>query len=484
MQNWEVETLIGELRSYASEREWFEFKENNSDPERLGENISAVANSACLHDLSCGYIVYGIEDNTHRVVGTLFDPWKETKGNHSLLIWINTNLSPTLDIEVCEWVSPEEKRVLVFKIPSAVETPVRFRENAYVRVGNSTTLLRNYPDKERKIWQKKTPQEFEIASAAEGLSSDDIFRLIDYSVFYTHQGLKAPEEKQKILTDLATERFIAQDDTTYTITNLGALLLANDLRNFPHLEDRSLRLIHYADRTQMTFLDDSVGVRGYASAWERFFHYMKGRVPLVKIVQGSLRTSAVQYPEIALRELIGNALAHQDLSVTGLRPEISIFSDRIEILNPGKPLLPVERFMDQRNSRNPKLAMGLRAMHICERQGGGMKRTISAIEAIFSPPIIYRISEFATMAIIYAPKPFKEMTQLECVWACYQHCCWKYLAGEQTTNESLRGRFGVGESDRSVISRILADTVDASLIKEDPEAGGSRKFARYIPSWA
>lgn len=481
MQNWEIEGLIKELRGYSSEREWFEFKINNEDPDRLGQTISGLCNSACLHDLSCGYLIYGIDDNNHEIAGTDFDPWARRQGNQGFLIWLNSMFSPAIDLDVFEGTC-EGKRVIVFKVPGAVETPVRFKGHAYVRVGDATTLLNHHPDKERKIWLKKSPEEFELAPARDGVSKEDIIRLLDYNVFYSHQGKVLPSDKDLIVRDLSSERFVLPDGENFIITNIGALLLAHDLRNFPHLEDRSLRLIHYIDRTQRAFLDDVVGLRGYASAWERFFAYMKGRVPLV--VQGPLRTPAVQYPEIALRELIGNALAHQDLSVTGLRPEISIFSDRIEILNPGRPILPVERFIDQHQSRNPKLAMGLRAMHICERQGGGMKRTIDAIEMICSPPILYRVSDFSTVAVIYAPKPFAEMTPLECITACYQHCYVRYVAGQPTTNESLRGRFNVSERERSLVSRILADTVDASLIKEDPAVGSSRKFARYIPSWA
>ena len=266
MQSWEIEALIAELRSYSAERDWFEFKVNNTNPDHIGQTISALANTACLYDLSCGYLLYGIEDGSHDIVGTSFDPWTETRGNQAFLIWLNSLFSPTIDIEVHEWTSSDGKKLLVIKIPAAVETPVRFSGNAYIRVGNSTTLLKNYPDKERKIWQNKSPEEFEVAPAKERIGIDDILRLLDYSVFYSHQEQRIPDLREKIVDDFINERFILRNDETYTITNLGALLLAHDLRNFPHLEDRSLRLIHYADRTQMTFLDDQIGRRGYASA--------------------------------------------------------------------------------------------------------------------------------------------------------------------------------------------------------------------------
>jgi ATP-dependent DNA helicase RecG len=52
------------------------------------------------------------------------------------------------------------------------------------------------------------------------------------------------------------------------------------------------------------------------------------------------------------------------------------------------------------------------------------------------------------------------------------------------TNQSLRERFHLPEAKSTIVSQIVAATEDADLIKPDERAGGSRKFARYIPFWA
>ena len=98
MSDRELNILLSELCSFPNETEWLEFKVNN-DVE-LGEYISALSNSACIHDKPFGYIVFGIDDKTHRVIGTNFNPNKKGKGNEDLIPWINRLLNPRIHFEV------------------------------------------------------------------------------------------------------------------------------------------------------------------------------------------------------------------------------------------------------------------------------------------------------------------------------------------------------------------------------------------------
>ncbi len=69
-------SLLDALRVEPDETEWLEFKESRYDPQTLGEYLSALANSACLHWKPKGYLVFGIEDKTHTIKGISFDPGK------------------------------------------------------------------------------------------------------------------------------------------------------------------------------------------------------------------------------------------------------------------------------------------------------------------------------------------------------------------------------------------------------------------------
>ena len=80
--------LIDRLRALPSETEWFEFKRNHFEPRVLGEYLSALANAACLASQPRDYLVFGIDDETHAVVGTRFDPYAtKARGNQDLLPW-------------------------------------------------------------------------------------------------------------------------------------------------------------------------------------------------------------------------------------------------------------------------------------------------------------------------------------------------------------------------------------------------------------
>jgi len=92
------------------------------------------------------------------------------------------------------------------------------------------------------------------------------------------------------------------------------------------------------------------------------------------------------YPEIAIRELVANALIHQDFTIRGTGPMIEIFSDRMEITNPGIPLIDTLRFIDEPpQSRNEALASFMRRVNICEEQGSGIDKIILQVKMFQLP---------------------------------------------------------------------------------------------------
>ncbi|MBV7271654.1 hypothetical protein JMF89_03995 [Clostridiaceae bacterium UIB06] len=191
------------------------------------------------------------------------------------------------------------------------------------------------------------------------------------------------------------------------------------------------------------------------------------------------------YPNIAIRELAANALIHQDFMEVGSGPMIEIFCDRIEISNPGQPLISVLRLIDHSpQSRNEKLASLMRRMKICEERGSGIDKVVNSVEAYQLPAPDFIVQENAFRIILYAHKEFKDMEKKDKIRACYQHCCLKYVANELMTNKSLRERFNISEKNYSMVSRVITDTIEDELIKVyDPE-NKSNRMAKYIPIWA
>ncbi|MDC4222968.1 MAG: hypothetical protein MPW15_01640 [Candidatus Manganitrophus sp.] len=96
---------------------------------------------------------------------------------------------------------------------------------------------------------------------------------------------------------------------------------------------------------------------------------------------------------MAVRELVANALIHQDFFVTGAGPTVEIFDDRIEITNPGEPLVEPQRFVDTPpRSRNEALASLMRRFRICEERGSGIDKVVFQIEFYQFPAPIFEVA--------------------------------------------------------------------------------------------
>lgn len=89
-----LEDLVNELRKLPQETEWVEFKVNQVSPNEVGEYISALANSAALYERAFAYVVWGIADKSHEIVGTNFDPKSEKVGNEEIENWLLRLLEP------------------------------------------------------------------------------------------------------------------------------------------------------------------------------------------------------------------------------------------------------------------------------------------------------------------------------------------------------------------------------------------------------
>ena len=179
-----------------------------------------------------------------------------------------------------------------------------------------------------------------------------------------------------------------------------------------------------------------------------------------------------------------NALIHQDLFMTGTGPVIEIFSDRMEITNPRKPLVEADRFLDSPpQSRNETLASMMRRIGVCEERGSGIDKVVFETEKYQLPPPRFEATKEHTISVLFAYKDLNSMSRDNKIWACYLHCCLKYVNREDMNNTSIRTRFGIDEGNSAVASRIIKAAVEAKLIRlYDPSA--NRKSFRYVPWWS
>ncbi len=130
-----AEQLLKSLLALPAEVEWVEFKHNNDAPEEIGEYLSALANSAALHGREAGYLVWGVEDGTRRVVGTTAGPRQRRIGNEELENWLAHLVAPRVDFRFHEW-GEHAQRMVLLKVQPAVGAPVAFKGTEWIRVGS------------------------------------------------------------------------------------------------------------------------------------------------------------------------------------------------------------------------------------------------------------------------------------------------------------------------------------------------------------
>ena len=227
-----------------------------------------------------------------------------------------------------------------------------------------------------------------------------------------------------------------------------------------------------------------MGYRGYANGFEGLIDFINARIPHNEVLGTALRKDVPMFPEISIRELVANALIHQDFFQTGTGPMVEIFDSRLEITNPGIPLIETDRFLDSPpKSRNEALASLMRRIGICEERGSGIDKVVHQTEVFQLPAPIFETIPEHTRAILFAHKEFEAMTSTERVHACYLHACLRYLMHDYMTNESLRKRFGIPPEKSYNVSKLISATKRKGFIGP-AEPDQSNKYARYIPHWA
>ena len=332
----------------------------------------------------------------------------------------------------------------------------------------------------------RTPRWEELRASAR-LPVPALLNQIDIAAVCKLLERPIPADSNDALRWLVYEKMAEIDGDGGYITNFGAIAAARDLRQFDTLQRKRIRVIRYRGFNKVETIDELVGQKGYAIGFEGLIGYLKRILPHSEVIREALRAEVTVYPEISLRELIANALIHQDFTIAGAGPMIEVFDDRIEFTNPGG-LLPgktVDRLIGATpESRNEVLAAAFRRYRICEERGTGFQKVVTAVELFGLPPVAFVQAEKAFKVILYAPRKFADMSQTDRIEACYQHAVLKYLSSGAMTNTSLRERLKMHEKQRTQVSNLIRDAVGAGRIKRKDPDSPSSKLAEYIPYWA
>ena len=349
-----------------------------------------------------------------------------------------------------------------------------------MRAGSS--LVPMSEDRLRSIFEEDRPSCLEGHSKA-NLNLGQVVELLDLVAYFDLVGLPSSGDPARNVERLVDERLIDGGPDLYAIRRIGALLLARNLNDFPDVQRKAVRVIVYPGNSKLETRLDRTEKRGYALSFQNLVGFVMEQLPR-EVIEGGLRRTEALVPETAVRELLANALIHQDFTISGASVVVEIYRDRVEISNPGEPIVPVERFIDGYQSRNERLTDLMRRMGFCEERSSGVDRVVHAAELGGLPPPAFSAGHRRTLVRIFGRRPFAEMSREERVQACYQHCALRWVEAERMTNQTLRKRFQLAESQANTVSQIIRATIDAELIKSDQSIGGSKKYAQYLPFWA
>lgn len=479
-----LKDLVGDLSTLPAETTWLEFKGNNADPKMVGERISAISNAARFEGQNAGYIVWGVDNDSRQIVGTTFDPDSEVASNQPYAFYLAQRLSPDLAFNFTKVVI-DGKQVVILEIPAATVSPIEYDGIARIRIGSATPKLSDHPDRLRALWVKLQPYAWEFGIAKQYLAADEVLSLLDYPAYFDLLNLPLPDNRSGILERLASDRIIEKDvGDHWNVTNLGAILFARNLSRFGgELARKAVRFVAFSGTNRASRVKNRQdGQRGYASGFEGLVDFVTSLLPKNEEIGAALRVEQPLYPPLAIRELVANALIHQDLTIRGAGPIIEVFKDRIEITNPGRPLVRPERFIDTPpQSRNEAIAALMRRLRICEEQGTGIDKVVSEVEFHQLPPPDFRAEDQAMRVTLYAPRKFADMSAEERVRACYQHAVLKWVSGDKMRNATLRQRLGVATHNASQVSNIIKRALEDGLIRlSDPD----HPKAGYVPGWA
>lgn len=475
-----LDGLAQSLRPVPHEVNELDWKARLSDhKDRLAEHLMAFANHP--HG---GSLVFGVA-NSGELVG--IDQAEVAQIANTLANLGRDAVEPPLALDHAV-VDFEGVAILLVHVPEQTVKPVHRRgktiEESWVRSGGTTRKASR--QEVGALMLNSAPPRWEELRASSLLNLGEVLARLDVDTIGKLLERPLPTESGELGQWLLAEGLAVADGRGFYITNFGAIAAARKLDEFGTLERKRIRVIRYRGTNKVDTIDELPGNKGYAVGFEGLIGYLRRALPHSEAIQQSLRTEVSVYPEIALRELIANALIHQDFTVTGAGPMVEIYDDRIEVTNPGT-LLPGKRpdrlIGTTPESRNEQLASSFRRYRICEERGTGFQKVVRAIELFGLPPLVFTLQENAFRVTLYAPRKFADMSQTERIEACYQHAMLQFFSSSTLTNTTLRERFKLHEKHRNQITNLIGDAVAAGRIKRK-DAGSGKKFAEYLPYWA
>ncbi len=346
------------------ESQTLEFKESLSLKEEIGEAVSAFSNT------NSGIILVGVKDP-----GTIIGAEIGTKTLEGLANYLKQNTDnqvyPEITVETLD-----RKNVILITVEEAGEKPVFFRGTAYKRIGRSNHRLS--ASEIRNLAKECGKKVYWDEQICEGAGYDDIdgqavkwFR----RKYEKRSGKRVISSSKELLKSIGCIK-------ESKITNAGILLFGkNPAGFFPRYH---LSIARYPGRDIGTAYLEIKDIEGNLfEIIDKAERYIREHIETFHVLKKGqvAREPVLQYPDFVIRELIVNAVAHRDYSITGSRILIKMFRDRIEFDSPGGFAGNVneKNILYEQFSRNPLIVKVLNRVSYIEEMGEGWNRIMKTI---------------------------------------------------------------------------------------------------------
>ena len=394
MNDLELERLFDELRALPHETEWVEFKQDRYDPQEIGEYISALSNSACLHGKDLAYLIFGIDDEDHYIKGTTFNPLIAKKGNQELENWWATQLSPRVDFKILT-LNVQNKNVVIFSIDPAKERPVAFRGIEYIRVGSNKHKLKDFPEKERKIWRQDRQYDWSAQICA-GATIDDLDTeaIARARIEYKNKNLRLASDVDAWddRTFLNKARLTIKDQITRS-----AILLLGKEESEHFISPAVAKITWVLKNDQGTEKDYQHFGPPFLLKTDEVYSKIRNLNYRYLPDNSLFPTEIKQYEPYLIRETLHNCVAHQDYELGGRINVVERF-DELLFTNlgnflPGSVENVIATDAPPEKYRNPFLANAMVNLNMIDTIGSGIRKMFNLQRQRYFPLPDYDLSE-------------------------------------------------------------------------------------------
>ncbi len=399
-----AERIAAKETGGEAEAEFIEFKKNDYSKEEIGKYFSALSNGACLKNKDFGFLIYGIDDQTLKILGTKKN-FKIGESRETLELHLRNYVSPTIEFEIYQFDCPDHEQknqsILLFKLSAAKGKPTTYNKTPWARVGshNVNLNLDQYSDLLRRICNSKTDWSAQIL---EGATFEDL----------DPEAIKKACEKIKKITPSLSEfedPKILLDKAKITLDGKitkAALVLLGRAESTRFLSPAPAEILHKLVGWNLP-VNEVTGKHFTLPFFLTVSDFWKNiRNNKVKIfTNGLFPDIADKYDEEAVLEAINNCIAHQDYHE---RSRIIVYEkpDRITFENAGsffegKVEDYIEGTKTPKNYRNYFLANAMRTLGMIDIHGSGVNKIYRAQKRKFFPMPDYKTTDKEVSITIY-----------------------------------------------------------------------------------